>query len=277
MRQLRIGILCTYLHLVRGLPYSVIESTRSPWDLGSRIDTPLQNVVNYCIGQLSSCLQVGRSHNKVMGSRVVLCEVVTKVSVSGFPINEKLALPGVVMDPIEAHINGFGYFLFGCAVGEAFHGRVVNADWSRWLRVPELLEGSAYRHGLLATVKGGTYFGFSGGRHHVVGDLGDSMDRAAERGVSERWLGRVSGLVPKEILATNAAASTGFGKVGGVTVEVQDHVTGAVSDGGVWLGFSIIEEPKICVTGCLRCFQLLGSNGADVNEHGRVDSDSVVE
>ena len=66
---------------------------------------------NYCIGQLSSWVQVGRSHSKVMGRRVVLGEIVTKVSVAGFPINEKLALPGAVLDPIEAHINGFGYFL----------------------------------------------------------------------------------------------------------------------------------------------------------------------
>ena len=60
-------------------------------------------------------------------------------------------------------------------------------------------------------------------------------------------------------------------------MEVQDHVTGAVSEGDVRVGRSIIEEPNICVTGCLRFFQLLVSDGADSKEHGRVDSDSVVE
>ena len=76
----------TYWHFVhvlaflRALPYSVIESTQSLWDLGSRIDTPLQNVGNYCIGQLSSWVQLGRSHNRVMGRRVVLGEIVTEVS-----------------------------------------------------------------------------------------------------------------------------------------------------------------------------------------------------
>ena len=92
------------------------------------------------------------------------------------------------------------------------------------------------------------------GWDHVVEDIGDSMDRAVKRGVRERLLGRVSGFVAKKILATDAAASAGFGKVGGVTVEVQDHVTGAISDGGVWVGRSIIEEPNGCVTGFLRCF-----------------------
>ena len=38
VRRLRIGILCTYWYFVRALPYSVIESTQSPWDSGSRID-----------------------------------------------------------------------------------------------------------------------------------------------------------------------------------------------------------------------------------------------
>ena len=78
------------------------------WDSGSRIDTASQKVENYCIGQLSSWVQVGRSHNTVMGGGVVLGEIVTKVSAAGFPINEKLALPGAVLDPIEAHIDGFG-------------------------------------------------------------------------------------------------------------------------------------------------------------------------
>ena len=76
--------------------------------------------------------------------------------------------------------------------------------------VPEFLEGSAYRHGLLAVVKSGTDFSLSGGRHHVVKDHGDCMYRAVKRGIRERWLGRVSGVVAKEILATNAAASAGL-------------------------------------------------------------------
>ena len=151
-------------------------------------------------------MQVVRSHNTVMGRGVVLGEIVTEVS----SIIEKLALPGAVLDPIEAHIDGFGSFLLYSAVFETFRGRVVDADWSWWLRVPEFLEGSAYWQGLLDIVKSGTDFGFRGGRHHVVEDLGDGMDRVIKRGVRERWLGTVSGFVAKEIVAANAAASSGF-------------------------------------------------------------------
>ena len=108
----------------------MIESTQSPWESGSRIDTPSQNVGYYCIGQLSSWVQVGRSHKTVMGRRVMLGEIVTKVSAAGFLINEKLAFPGMVLYPIEVHIDGFGYFLLYGAVCETFRGRVVDADWS---------------------------------------------------------------------------------------------------------------------------------------------------
>ena len=58
----------------------------------------------------------------------MLGEVVTEVSPSRFPINEKLALLGAVLDPIEAHIDGCGYFLLYFAVCEIFRGRVVDAD-----------------------------------------------------------------------------------------------------------------------------------------------------
>ena len=88
----------------------MIESTQIPWDSGSRIDTLSQNVENYCIGQLSIWVQVSRSHNTVIGRRVVLGEVVTEFSAAGFPINEKLALLSAFLDPIEAHIDGFGSF-----------------------------------------------------------------------------------------------------------------------------------------------------------------------
>ena len=72
----------------------------------------------------------------------------------------------------------------------------------------EFLEGSVYWHGLLAVVKSGTDFILSGGRHHVVKDLGGGMYRVVKRGVCERWLRRVSGVVAKKIVATNAASST---------------------------------------------------------------------
>ena len=45
-------------------------------------------------------------------------------------------------------------------------------------------------------------------------------------------------------------------------MEVQDHESGVISDGGVWVGRRIIEEPNGCVTGFLSCFWLLVCDGA---------------
>ena len=51
-------------------------------------------------------------------------------------------------------------------------------------------------------MKSGTNFSLSGGRHHVVKDLGDGMYGDVKRGVS--------GVVAMKIVATNAAASAGL-------------------------------------------------------------------
>ena len=83
------------------------------------------------------------------------------------------------------HVNGFRFFLFDRAVDGAFRGGVVDADKSRWLRVPKFCEGSEYWNDLLTIMEGGANFGFSGGRHHVVENLGDGEDRKVEKGVGD--------------------------------------------------------------------------------------------
>ena len=90
--------------------------------------------------------------------------------------------------------------------------------------MPKFLEGSAYRHGLLAVVKSGTDFILSGGRYHVVKDLGDCMYRAIKRGVCERWLGRVSGFVAKKIVATNASGISCVSYCIILTVRPEDYL-----------------------------------------------------
>ena len=55
IRRLRIGILCTYWHFVRALPYPVIESTRSPWDSRSRVDIPCCSPGPFYILHITVC------------------------------------------------------------------------------------------------------------------------------------------------------------------------------------------------------------------------------
>ena len=49
--------------------------------------------------------------------------------------------------------------------------------------MPKFCEVSAYWHGILTIMVGGTNFGFSGGHHYVVENIGDGVGRSAERGV----------------------------------------------------------------------------------------------
>ena len=67
-------------------------------------------------------------------------------------------------------------------------------------------------------MEGGAGFGFSGGRHHVVENLGDGEDRFVERGAGDWWLGRVGRLVAKEVVATDGDESSGSGNLGGFDV-----------------------------------------------------------
>ena len=89
--------------------------------------------------------------------------------------------------------------------------------------MPDFLEGSAYCHGLSTIMECGTNFGFSSGRQRVVENLGDGVDRAVDRGVSDRWIGRVSGLVSMEVVAIYPDASAGVWK------GRRRHCGGAVS------------------------------------------------
>ena len=46
-----------------------------------------------------------------------------------------------------------------------------------------------------------------------------------------------------EIVSTSAAAGWRFGEVGGVAVNVEDHVTGVIPDCGVKVRVGVIEQP----------------------------------
>ena len=45
-----------------------------------------------------------------MGRGVMLDEVVTNIGATRVPVNEELATTGAILNPIKAHVNGFGYF-----------------------------------------------------------------------------------------------------------------------------------------------------------------------
>ena len=82
--------------------------------------------------------------------------VVGKVGSAGHPVDEELSLSDSILDPIKAHINGFGSLLFDGLVGKTHGHGIVNLDWRGWLWVSQFNEGVADGGGFLAIEERGS-------------------------------------------------------------------------------------------------------------------------
>ena len=81
-----------------------------------------------------SRVEVDGAHLDVVAWWVMLGEVVGEVAGAGGPLDDELALADSVLDPVEAHVVGFGALDAGALVGESVGGRVVSDDWGwSWL------------------------------------------------------------------------------------------------------------------------------------------------
>jgi len=85
-------------------------------------------------------VQIGRAHDNVMRRGEVLAVVVSLVELAFAPENVKLALADSIADPIVAHVDGLGAFLFDSVVRDADGSAVVGGDGSGWLGPIELLQ-----------------------------------------------------------------------------------------------------------------------------------------
>jgi hypothetical protein len=74
---------------------------------------------------------------------------VSKVYRAGLSVDEELALPDMILDPIKMHIHGFGSFLFDHVIGESCGSGIIGLHWCWWLRMANFIEGDAERNGFL--------------------------------------------------------------------------------------------------------------------------------
>ena len=79
------------------------------------------------------------------------------------------------------------------------------------------------------------------------------------------------------MIASCAGSCFGSGKVGGVGVDVEDHVAGDESDDGIGMGCAVVEELRESCHGSLGAVGLLGGKRADGGEEGRIDGSGVEE
>ena len=199
---------------------------------------------------------------------MVFGSVVTKIFFSRGPLELELELFNSVFDPVETHINGFGAFLFECAVDDAVGSAVVSAYGCRWLGMAHFDESSSDGYGLLSIKVNSGDFGFGGRCHDVLDDFCKDEDRAIEEG---------TGMVGQIVETASTTARFWADEVCGVTINSEDHVTGAVDDFGVRVAGSIVEET---VNGSLGFGSAVGHSGGNVVhgvEHGGVDGTGIVE
>ena len=89
------------------------------------------------------CVDVVWALEAVVGSGVVFGVIITKVEGTGSVVDEELLLAFAVLDPVEAHVDGFGSFLFDGFVGEPHRGSVVDLDRGGRLGMAHFVEGSS--------------------------------------------------------------------------------------------------------------------------------------
>jgi len=75
---------------------------------------------------------------------MVFGKIIGAVGVARSPKDVKLSLSDTIPDPIEAHVDGFGPFLFDGVIGNAASSAVVGLEWCGWLRVAKFIQGNAH-------------------------------------------------------------------------------------------------------------------------------------
>ena len=185
-----------------------------------------------------------------------------------------------VFDPVETHVDGFGAALFDGVIGDASGASVVGLDWSGRLRVAHFEQCGAEHGGVFGIVEECAKFGFGGGGHDGVDDGAVDVDGAVDGwrdGVGIWSGGCVGGEGAEEEIAAGTGAGLGFGEVGCVAVDVEDHVAGMVADGGVRMSGAVVEQLGDGARGGFGTVGLGAGEGAEGDEQSGVDGASVVE
>jgi hypothetical protein len=148
------------------------------------LNTPLQKECNDKVGQK-------KGHGNVMGNRMMLGLIITKIRGPGPPVDKELALAGPVLDPIIAHVYRLGSLLFDGVTRKTIGSGVVYLHWCRRLRMTKFFRSGLNWNGFLAIDESGSNFGLSRSRgHHIAHDPGDGEDGTIQgRRLEGRYVG----------------------------------------------------------------------------------------
>ena len=174
----------------------------------------------------------------------MLREVVSKVFFALAPIYQKLFLFDAVLHPVKSHIDGFGPSLFDGFIGKSDGSGVVRDDMGGWLWVPHFLERCSHGESVSHVEENGAKFCFRSGCKNHFHDGAIVFDGAIIWGqwISWGWYSiGVDRCGAKKEVAAESTASFRLGKVGCITVDVQNHIGFVESKGSIGMGVQKIE------------------------------------
>jgi hypothetical protein len=100
--------------------------------------------------------------------RVMFGEIVSQIVAAFAPVDVELALDSAVLEPIKAHVDGFGAALFDSVINDAGGTTVVDLEGCRWLGMAHFVQDDAEGNALAGVEETGSQFGFSGGSENNI-------------------------------------------------------------------------------------------------------------
>ena len=87
----------------------------------------------------------------------------------------------------------------------------------------------------------------------------------------------VMGYPSKEEMATDSAAGRRFIEIGGIAMDVEDHVRSTEANGGIGVSGTVVKEVCNRKVGVLGGTCLFVGNGAERHKDGDIDTAGIVE
>ena len=138
-----------------------------------------------------------------------------------------------IAKPVVTHVPRLRSFRFHILSDKRSCGGIVSLKDCGRLKVAESVEKAADVDDLLAVEEGASGFGFGGGGDDVFNKFANDVEGGIMKSTEE---------IRQKIVPGDSALSAGSDKVGGVGVDVEDHVGREEAYGGRRVSGAIVHE-----------------------------------
>ena len=141
---------------------------------------------------MSEALKVLIAHELVVCRWMMFGIIICTICFIGGPIKIELGLGDTVLEPMIAHVKGFGFLETNLCMENAVSSGVVGFKWSASERlfVTHFLKSSADRYSVLGIEKECSNFGFGGGSSNAAERFAKNMNGTVWHWIWRRTDGR---------------------------------------------------------------------------------------